>query len=260
MNLKVLGGIVLFSGSIWYLYNKYIKSTISSIFNIFPTNNVDIDTVILSMVDKEILVSLFRVNKYLTNIINTKSFWKLRMKSRLGLITKNDNINFRLITNLFDNNKSFRDNTAGIINHEYFKEIYYVLGENKKVFYIYRFAENKDLQGQINDINKILHERLRIKENGLLKQFLTKTNLSINLINDLKFFTILTNIVEIKTKVNFRNNDENIVLRCNKPLHLVILLFELYQKLEIKNISITNPYNNSDEVNQLLYETIKSLT
>lgn len=65
MNLKILD-------SVWYVYNTYVKFNYDKIF---PTNNIDIDTIILSMVDKNTLINLSTVNKYFSNIIDNNSFW-----------------------------------------------------------------------------------------------------------------------------------------------------------------------------------------
>ena len=77
-------------------FNKFNKSinVKTDYSKIFHTNNIDIDTIILSIVNKETLISLSTVNKYLANIIISNNFWRLRMETRLGLKTKKQRCKF----------------------------------------------------------------------------------------------------------------------------------------------------------------------
>jgi len=270
MNIKILD-------SVWYVYNKYVKFNYDKIF---PTNNVDIDTIILSVVDKNTLISLSTVNKYLAEIINNKSFWRLRMENRLGLISKDDNTNFRLITDLFDNSKSLRDNFKDClaIFHKDYEKMYHILGENKIILYFDIYCNDYQLERKVIDIRKksaklfnenkealliIQNNIIKINQDNLIniktKEFILEIISSINPYYDLTIFDSLTNIIEIKMIIYFDNFYKKLILRCNKPILLTLLLLELSQELEIKNISISNPENNLNITNELLYKTIERL-
>jgi hypothetical protein len=276
MNLQILGEIVLFSGAVWYINsiykfiefnklasvecNKFNRSIndITDYSKIFPTNNIDIDTIILSIVNKETLISLSTVNKYLNNIIMNNSFWRLRMETRLGLKTKNVDTNYKLITNLLDNNRSLSDNMGLMIKNykcRYFKQVYDILGENKKHSYYRKDIENKYLGKTINDIHRDIF-RPFFKTQYDFKEwnkFIKETDPRYN-------FKGLTDIMEIKITVNFEDNDEIITIKCNGPNKLMILLFEFSRRLRFKTISISGIENNSDILNKLLYKIIEKLT
>lgn len=284
MNLQILGEIVIFTGTVWCI-NKYIYKFIefnslelikSNKFNksinetndyskIFPTNNIDIDTIILSTVDKETLISLSTVNKYLANIIINNNFWRLRMEVRLGLKTKNVNTNFKLITNILDNNKSLSDNMGLMMKNysiRYFNQVYDILGENKKYGYFRRYIENKNLGKVVNTIHRKIFRppfetQYDFKE---WNRFFRETILLVDLQYDFEYLKRMTDIMKVKITVNFEDNDEIITIKCNKPNKLIILLFELSQRLQIKTISISNTENNPDMLNKLIYKIIERLT
>jgi len=282
MNLEVLGGIVLFSGALWYInsiykfvefinvepikFNKFNKSINDKIdySKIFPTNNIDIDPIILSIVNKETLISLSTVNKYLANIIISNNFWRVRMGIRLGLKTKNNDTNFRFITNTLDNNKSLSYNIESMMSNysrEYFNQVYDILGENKKYGYYRRFIENKNLGKVVNTISRKIFRpffdtQYDFKE---WKKFLKETILFIDTKYDCNNLNQMTDIMEVKIIVNFEDNDEIITIKCNKPGKLLMLLFEFSQRLQIKNISISNTENNPDILNKLIYKIIERL-
>lgn len=279
MNLQILSEIVLFSGALWYInsiykfvefinvepikFNKSINDK-TDYSKIFPTNNIDIDTIILSIVNKETLISLSTVNKYLANIIISNNFWRLRMETRLGLKTKNIDTNFRFITNTLDNDKSLSYNIRFIIpnySRKYFNQVCDILGENKKYGYYRRYIENKCLGKAVNAVHRkifrpFLETQYDFKE---WKKFLKETILLINPQYDCNNLNQMTDIMKVKITVNFEDNDEVITIKCNKPNRLLIILFELSQSFQIKNVSISYTENNSDILNKLIYKIIERL-
>lgn len=288
MNFKILGEIILFAGVAWYInsiynfveFNKVTKVKINRFnrFNnpindttdyskIFPTNNIDVDTIILCNVDKKTLHSLLTVNKYLANIIVNNSFWRLRMGTRLGLTTKNVDTNFKSITNLLDNSKSLSDNMYYIMLNrgcKYFQQVYDLLGENKKYGYFYKNIKNENLKRTVDTLYKNIFRSPRKTQYDFkeFKLFVRETILLIDKEYNFKYsyFNQLTDIIRVEIVVNFQDNDENIFIQCNKPSKLITLLFELSRKLDIKTISITNNENVTSMINKLLYKIIERLT
>lgn len=282
MNFQILAEIAIFSGVAWYINSIYkfveFNELVSNKFNkfnklindttdyskIFPTNNVDVDSIILSIVNKETLISLSTVSKYLADIITNKSFWRIRMEMRLELKTKNNDTNFRLITNMLDNNRSLSDNLHFYLfpNNKHFQQVYNILGENKKYGYLLKRVENKNLERVINAIYKNIfrppHEaQYNFKE---WKIFLKQTIELIGAKYIYSDFNKLTDIMKIKIIVNYQDNDECITIKCNKPSKLMILLFELSQRLQIKTIDISGIENNPDSLNLLFCKIIERLT
>jgi len=265
MNLEILGGIVLFFGTFCYTYNKYIKSNKFNYDKIFPTNNLDIDMMILSTVNKETLINLSVVNKYLTNIITNNSFWRLRMENRLGLKTKNNATNFKLIINLLDNNQPLSDNMSTLLYHKHSEEIYDVLAENKKYGFFRKQIKNKNLERIVDRIRKNIFNSFYEKEYDfdVWDRFYKETTLMVDQQPNLDFFKYmreLTEIMEVNIVVHFQNNDENILIKWNNPKKIMRLLFELSRQLQIKNINISNTENNQNIINKLLYKVIERLT
>lgn len=301
MNLKILGEIVLFSGAVWcinkYIYNfidfnkvDYIKTNKLNKFNkdinnkndyskIYPINNVDIDTIILATVDKKTLINLSIVNKYLANIITNRYFWRLRMENRLKLKTNNIDANFKLITNLLDNNKSLSDNMGFMFSGRYYRhftQVYDILGENRKMPYFVKLIENKSLKKIVNDIYRDIFTLSRKKRRDFKEftKFLGEIILSndtrsvqgrspllpIDPQYDFKYLNEMTDIIQVKIIVKFDENNEIIIIKSNKPSKLILLTFELSQIFQIKNISTSNTKNNSDKLNSLLNKVIERLT
>ena len=282
MNLQILGEIIVFSGVVWYInkrynliefnkltrvefnkFNKPINDTIDY-SKMFPIKNVDIDTVILSIVNKETLISLSTVNKYLSNIIISNPFWRLRMEARLGLKTKNMDTNFRFITNVLDNSKSLSDNMYCIMrsHHKHSQEVYELLAENRRYGYLRKYIENKNLEILVialcrNIFRPPFKPQYDFTEwREFLKESIT------NLPSDFKesYLKNRTDIMEVKLTVNFNNNNETIMIKCNSPFKLMMLLFEFSRKLQVKTISISGTENNPDILNKWLYKAIERLT
>lgn len=202
------------------------------------------------------------------------------MENRLRLKTKDDSTDFRLITNSFDNNKSLQENFMNYlaIFHKDYEKMYRILGENKIVLYFDIYCNDYQLKRKIINIHKkspklfsknqeslliIKNGTIRINQDSLIniktKQFILEIISSIKPDSDLTIFGSLTNIIEIKMIIYFDFFYRKVILRCNKPILIILLLFELSQELEIKNINIINPENNLEIVNKLLYKTIEKL-
>lgn len=258
-----LSKIVVFSGVAWCINKIYNFITQDNYCDIFPTHCLDVDTIILSFVDKEILISLSTVNHYFAYIIKNKYFWKLRMENKLAL--KSNNTDFRFITNILDNNKSFSDNlytTKITYGASYAQQLYDVLGENRKYGYLLNHIENKNLEQTVIRIYRNLYKRpyeeqYDFKEWKIfIKQTIEFLGTNYSYVN----FNRLTDIMEIKIVVNYQNNNEPIIIKCNKPSKIMVLLFELSRQLDIKSINISCIENNSKTLNMLLYKIVEQLT
>ena len=242
--MNYIGEILIVSGFIWGTYNFFNKSYVkyfNKSYVIFPTYMVDIDTIILSFVDKEILSHL-SVNKYLANIIDSPYFWRVRMENKIGL--KSDNIlNYRCITNLFDNNQSLSENVCHILHHRYRQQIFDLLAENQIYGYFFKQIENKNLENTFNTIYKNI-----FRPPNQPKYDLTAFNIFYNQLKTNNQFTYvyincITTLIKVKITVYFEG-EEDIIIKCNRPMKLMILLYELSRVLSIKKISISNTDNH----------------
>ncbi len=235
--MNYIGEIIIISSVIWgtcKFFNKpyHVK--------VFPTYMIDIDTIILSFVDKEILYHL-SVNKYLTNIIENPYFWRIRMENKIGLKTDNI-IDFRCITNLFDNNQSLSENVRHVLHHRYKQQIFDLLAENQKYGYFFKQIENKNLENTFNIIYKTI-----FRSPGQPKYDLTAFNIFYNELLKNEFTYHYMNCINTLIKVNitvYFEGEEDIIIKCNRPMKLMILLYELSKVLSIKKINISNTENN----------------
>jgi len=277
MNLITLNKIMILSSTILCLkiFHNYITSNIIKINNTnidkinnndviswykkFPIYCNDIDSIILCMVNKPILRNLSKVNKYLNNIINDKNFWRMRMEKRLGLKTKNNDINFKLLTNILDNNDCMEKIYLKHKNKNYGDELMNLLCENKKIHYFVKFNNNKNLSLFIDDIYRNLTNQSLFPKSHF--KFIADTILLMNNKENIKISELLciTDIINIKVNVNFENDDEIIEIKCNSPLKSIQFLFECSNKLQIKEIRISNNENYSDIINNFMYKIIERL-
>jgi hypothetical protein len=270
MSLDILGKIIIVSGTLWYvnrIFNNFNKHT-NDYSKIFPTYHIDIDKMILSVANKETLISLSTVSKYLNNVINDNSFWRLRMETRLGLTTKNNDVDFKLVTNLLDNDKRLSTNMALIFRDyelETYQQIYDILGENKIYRYCTRFIKNKKLKQQADNIYQNIFRPPHKVQYDFIEclKFINETIILINRPPNKETYSFLKRMTDIMTTeivVNFENKEEIITTKCNRPIKLIKILFEFSRKLEIKRITISNIDSNSDILNELLYKIIERLT
>jgi len=103
-------------------YTKEHQETITGIY--------DLDKILLQTIDPEELSNL-PVNDYIRKILDNQNFWKERLRVRLGLTTNTD-VDYKHITKLLDNGKSFEENYQFALKNESY-DIIYILLENDVV-------------------------------------------------------------------------------------------------------------------------------
>ena len=108
-----------------YMNKFYTKAEPKTITGIY-----DLDKILLLTIDPKELSNL-SVNDYTKKIINDQNFWKERLRVRLGLTT-NTNVDYKHITKMLDNGKSFEENYQSALENESY-DIIDILLENDVV-------------------------------------------------------------------------------------------------------------------------------
>jgi len=138
--------IIAILGFMHKLYTKEHQETITGIY--------DVDKILLQAINPEELSNL-TVNDYTKIILNDQNFWKERLKVRLGLTT-NRKVDYKHITKLLDNGKSFEENYQYALKHK-LNDIIDILIENNVVMLDKPFVLLEDIPIEVNLLGDIKH-------------------------------------------------------------------------------------------------------
>jgi hypothetical protein len=124
MNELVLGALI--SGAAVFAYTKLFSVT-----KIFPTYNLDVDTYILSSIDRKILGNLI-VNRYTRRLLENPSFWKMRLENYLKLKCDYPGFDYKFAVKFLDNDRLFEYDYYEACDKEY-SQIRQLLKDNNRM-------------------------------------------------------------------------------------------------------------------------------
>lgn len=117
------------------------------------TGNVDVDKMLFPYVGTKELSKL-PINVYTKNILKDQKFWENRLEERLGLTSKNKNLDFEFITKFLDNGKDFKTNYYEAMDKG-LHEVVEILLENEVVDKIEPQEILRELNTTITELSEI---------------------------------------------------------------------------------------------------------